>query len=307
MFDKNSREHLYDCASYEVFLIREVQEARALSAGKVTDPVYVIPDEGPGSISIEVSDCINAGGGERLALRLTPLILTSAFKILDQIWEWILTENSISPKGHFWSFFGKYDIFNTKPIVYPDFLKTDNDMQMVLKGMYQYLWPRRNVIIHSGWGILRGHDLHFDFEYKDVTQQNKPLVRINEVLSYDDVYTISEISRQFLELLCLQVRASQDRIVVIKVLSDKLASLHKANLFNEKRIAVFRVHRVTNLKRISVKKIRDQLKTRAKGEQFLFYLTVIDASTNDSFEVFSEDIPRVDELSLTELKACMRS
>jgi len=307
MFDKNSREHLYDCASYEVFLIREIQEARTLSAGKVTGPVYVIPDEGPGSISLSVSECFNAGGGERLASKLIPLTLTSAFKILDHIWEWILTENSIRPRGHYWSFYEKYINFSTKALVYPDFMKTDIDLQMVLKGMYQFLWPRRNAIVHSGWGLLKGQDLQFDFEYQDLTLQGKPLTRINEVLPYDDIYTFSEISRQFLELLCFHVRQSQDRISTIKVLADKLANFHKAKVFGEKKIEVFRVHRITNMKRISIKEIKDQLKTKAKDEPYLFYLTVINTSTNDICEVFSEDLPSSDELSLTELKAFMKS
>ena len=180
MYDQSSRDSLHECAFYEGYLIREILEVQELAVGRVSDTHYTILDNGPTNLSITATESFGASHAAAFSSKLAPLVMASSFKILDQIWEWILAENAKRPLGCFWSFNAKYKCFTNEPLVFPDFLAMDTDFQDVLKGLYVFFWPRRNAIVHSGWGTLNGQDLKFNFEYSDVTQPAKPMVLVND-------------------------------------------------------------------------------------------------------------------------------
>jgi hypothetical protein len=302
MYDQSSREFLHECAFYESYLIREILEVQELAIGRVSDTHYTIPDEGPTNLSFKINDSLGASHSAEFSSKLAPLVMASAFKILDRIWEWILAENSKKPNGPFWSFRAKYNCFTTERLVFPDFLAGDTAFQDVLKGLYIFFWPRRNAIVHSGWGTLLGQDLKFDFEYPDVTQLARPTVLVNDTLRFKDTVAFADFTQQLLEMFHKTSRQSNDRLAVLKILADKLANFHKAKVFGENQRKIFRVHRITGQSKISIRDIRKRLEPSISNQPYYFILTITENTKNETWEVFSEDLPDSDEISLEELK-----
>jgi len=238
MYDRASSDLLYESAFYEGYLIREILEIQELATGRVSDTHYTIPDEGPTNLSMTITESLGASYTAIFSSKLAPLVMASAFKILDQIWEWILAENSKRPKGPFWSFSAKYNCFTNEALSFPDFLAVDTGFQDVLKGLFVFFWPRRNAIVHSGWGTLDGRDLQFDFEYHDMTQSGKPTVHVTDTVRFEDIVAFADFSQQLLETLYQPSKQSDQRLTALKILADKLSHFHNAAL-SEKNKGLF--------------------------------------------------------------------
>ncbi len=302
MYDQSSRDSLYESAFYEAYLIGEILEVQELATGRVSDTHYTILDEGRTNLTMIITESLGASHTALFSSKLAPLVMASAFKILDQIWEWILAENSKRPKGPFWSFSAKYSCFTNESLIFPDFLAGDTGFQDVLKGLFVFFWPRRNAIVHSGWGTLNGRDLQFDFEYPDMTQPGKPTVHVSDTVLFKDLVAFADFTQQLLETFHNPSRQSVERLSALKILADKLSHFHKARLFGEEQRIVFRVHRITERSTISIKQIREILQPNAFNRPYYFFLTVTDKTKNETWEVFSEDLSDSEEFSLEELK-----
>lgn len=229
------------------------------------------------------------------------IILASGFKTLDQIWEWILGENSYHPKSYFWSFKEKYDCINSKPITYPDFLATEGVFQGIIKNLFKHFWPRRNAIIHSSWGKIVGRDLHYDFQYSDVTQHGKPQINVNETIQFNDIVNFADFSHQLFLALIDTSNQAPDRIQALKILSDKLVSFHGSGSFGAKQHRIFIVNRVTSQDKVSVKGIRKILDEGSCGQPYFFLLTISDEKTNKKWEIDSQKLEGVDEVEIKDL------
>lgn len=303
MFDISTRDILYENAYYEVYLIREILQVRELALGTVMNQRYIIKDEEPVNVLVGMVDSMSASYTAEFTKKLMPLMMTSAFKILDQIWEWILSENSKVPRGVFWSFREKFRVFSNQSLTYPDFLDSNSNFQCILKKLYAHFWPRRNAIIHSGWGELTANGIHFDFQYTDVAQVPNRNVHVKEFLHFKDILTFADFSRQLLETLVAPERQTKERLSVLKILSDQLSKFHNCPVFGEKQILIFHVHRITRNSEISIKDIRDILERSSFGHPYYFILTITDENNNETWEVFSEDLPKGDILSLENLRS----
>jgi hypothetical protein len=302
MFDQPSRDNLKECGFYEGYVIREILEIQELAIGKVSDQHYTIRDEGPFIVSMGFTDSLGAAHTANFSKKLTPLILASAFKLLDQIWEWILFENSYRPSGAFWSFKGKFDCFSNKPITFPDFLNTEPIFQSVVKNLFTYFWPRRNAIIHSKWGTIVNKDLNFDFSYSDLTQPGKPTVNIKEIIKFNEIVCFADFSYQLFLNLIKPENQNTGSLYVLKILADKLSSFHNCTSFRVIQIHVFHVHRITSMDKISIREIRDKLEPNAFGKPYTFLLKVTDEKTNHSWDVNSENLPQAEEIKLADLE-----
>jgi hypothetical protein len=301
MFDQQSRDHLKECGFYEGYVIREILEVQELAAGKVSDQHYTILDNGSCVVSLHFTDHTGAAYAAEFASKLTPLILASGFKTLDQVWEWILGENSHQPSGYFWTFKGKYDCITTKSITYPDFLATETIFQSVIKNLFIHFWPRRNAIVHSSWGQIVGRDLNFDFTYPDMTQAGKPVVAIQETIKFNDIVNFADFSHQLFLALIDQSNQTTDRINALKILADKLILFHNSGSFGAKQHRVFIVNRITSQDKISIKGIRTILDDSACSQPYFFLLTITEERTNKKWEIPSENLEGIDEVETKNL------
>lgn len=302
MYNQASRDALYESVVYEEYLIKELLEIQGLTFGIVSDSHYTIKDGGDTKIAMCVSDSLaTRDNTSHFISKLAPLVMGSAFKILDQVWEWILVENEINPKGIFWSFREKYEKFTNCDLKYPDFLSSDGQLQDVIKGIYTYIWPRRNALVHANWGQLHDQDLQFDFEYKDFTKTPPQSAQINDTFIFADVIAFADFSQQLLTMLVKQSQQTTVRIKVLKILADKIQHCHGAQSFEEKQGVVFKVHRVTKQDTISLDEIRSKLKLAALDRQFYFNLKITDEVKNRTWDLFSEDLLAKNELKLEDL------
>lgn len=300
MFDVASRENLKECGAFESYLIREILEVQELALGIVLPSKHIITDNSH-QVSLGFTEQVGANVAANFSEKLSPLVFASAFKLIDQTFEWILFENGKASKKAFWSFKEKFDCFTNNQLIYPDFLNSDASFQDILKKLYTYLWPRRNALIHSKWGNLSGRDLSFNFSDKDHTQQGSPIVHFQDTVTFNEVIYLADFSQQLFFALIDTQNQNQTRITSLKILSDKLLKFHGCSEFNIKQHLSFIVERITSNDSISIADIREKLKPDSFGHPYSFVLTVKSEKTGQVWETDSERLDGIDSIKLEDL------
>src|SRR5262249_2252606 len=122
MFDATARVELEEALGYERYVLQACNDAIRMSRGVCGPTKLVIPDEGPNQVWLHITDCIGDTGAE-MTSRITPLIFSAAYKLLDMVVEWIIRENGLACP---FPFTKKVEILdNTPHLTYPAFLQTD--------------------------------------------------------------------------------------------------------------------------------------------------------------------------------------
>jgi len=179
MFDANSRAELDEALGYERFVLKSCADSIRQSHG-VSGPIsLIIPDEVPNQIGVMLADTFGDTGAG-MTLKMSPLIFSAAYKLLDMAIEWIIHENGIACP---FQFSKKIAIIDTTPnLAYPDFIQSDPAMRDVLVGLFKEALPYRNAITHNKWGENIDGDLHFGFHGRN-GQHYSTVVRCETTLA----------------------------------------------------------------------------------------------------------------------------
>ncbi|HHT9114624.1 MAG: hypothetical protein HZA47_11685 [Planctomycetes bacterium] len=273
LFDPANRSELIDVLEYERYILKKSIRIQEMKLGKASPLTITVSDNPPHEGSIKFTESLTSVAESEVIKSLSPLIFVSAFKICDMIIEWVLNENGKKPKGHFWNFMTKISAIQDHSIIFPDFLQTEPLFNKVLISIFIYFRPRRNAIVHGGWGKQVDGDLHFNFKYED--QLSSPKSTVNEKLRHDDILTFADYAVKLSDLLITPSSKNTITIDAIKYLSDRLKHFHKENEFGITLPRYFNVVRKTVKEEIDIDEILKILKIQTLEAPFSFHLTII--------------------------------
>lgn len=135
---------------YEAWLLEAVYEIVKLRLAAREADDFIYPPNGgpPGSVKYGSSD-IRIGDWHGQFLKVgAPLVLVTAFKILDMVIEWVLVENDMAPKRKSYSFREKIQALK-RPLRFPPLIEARPWLRQRLCALYEQLEPLRGTIIHD--------------------------------------------------------------------------------------------------------------------------------------------------------------
>ena len=232
--------------------------------------------------------------GAKMVRKMSPLVLTSGYKVLDMVFEWTISENGLVPP---WKFEDKIKHINKNPALrYPDFLGTDARLRNAVFSLYKELTPYRNAIAHNRWGKTAQGALNFDFIRN--AKQYKRTVPFDLVLALAD-------SMELLATMLVNQSTDQHKLDTLRWLLDKLATVHGQPPFNICQPRYYTVVRRTTLPEsgpltVDINHVKAVVKQQAMGHPATFDLT-IEAHTETASVVWTvpyADIPNTPTLQL---------
>jgi hypothetical protein len=226
--------------------------------------------------------------------KMSPLVFTSSYKVLDMVFEWTIMENGLVPP---WKFEEKIKLINKTPALrYPDFLDTDATLRNVLFALYREATPYRNAITHNRWGQTTQGALDFDFTRN--AKQYKKMVAFDIVLAMAD-------SMELLATMLVNQSADQNKLDTLRWLLDKLATFHGQPLFNITQPRYYSIVRRTTLPEagvltVDLNQVKAVVQRQAMGHPATFDL-MIEAQTGAAPVIWTipyADIPNAPTLQL---------
>jgi hypothetical protein len=295
MFDGLSRNQLDERLGYERFVLDAcetmVRKAKGISsAGEV-----VISDNHSLKATMHVADYFGSDHGAKMVAEMSALLFVAAYKTLDMIIEWVIVENEGSCP---WRFSEKLQIVNStaKTLKYPDFLDTDIQLQMVLRGFYNLLQNYRNAITHGRWGEVQEGALIFDFD--------KDGILYRMTIPFQSLLDFIALVSLLAHLLVRPTQQTSYRIATLRWLCDRTATLHGEAVLNISQPSFYEVIRETAAPSlpvsISLADIRHKLTQLGGDPNPIFDLRVEGVYGGRTFNwtIPADSVPTTDELVL---------
>jgi hypothetical protein len=233
MFVTNARTELEETLGYERYILKACNDAVRESRGVCGPMTIVIPDEGPNQLGLHLADTLGDTGAE-MTHRMSPLIFSAAYKLLDMVIEWTIRENALTCP---FQFAKKVEIIdNTPQLIYPDFIGSDAAVREVVVGLFKEVLPYRNAITHNKWGKNVDGDLHFEFDRNG--QHYSRIVLFETTLAFAEGMSL-------LGDLLVNQPTDPNKLNTLKWLVDRLASLHGKPSFGITQPRYFQVVRKT--------------------------------------------------------------
>lgn len=295
MFDSAARQGLEEMLGYERFVLAECGDAIRTERGKSGPVRLIINDSGPQMVAINISD--TAGDiGARMVRKISPLVLTASFKLIDMILEWTIVENGIDCPVQFAK---KISIIDTKSTIqFPDFLGSDIALRNSVLAIYKALTPYRNAVIHNHWVQAQEGTLDFDFYHKGV--------HFKKTVAFDEVLALSD-SAELIGTMLVNKSADKYKLDSLRFLFNKTASLHGQPQFAISQPRYFQVIRRTVMPQnghltVDLKSIKAHVLQSSSGEPSTFDLTIVaDASPRPVvWKIPFSDIPATEQMILDE-------
>lgn len=179
MYDKAACVRLSDKTEYELWLLKFL-------SGSEDQPEIdmVLSNRDPRAhVYLRTGDTVTLGLGRALDVmdRMSPLVFTAAYKMLDMIFEWMLEENfdagaiSANKPPSWWSFERKAEQIQTLPHgSFPPLMQSAPHFRERLVALYVRLLGYRNEIVHRN--SFRVHDGKLE-----VTHEAKGSVEVLEL------------------------------------------------------------------------------------------------------------------------------
>ncbi|MCM3799786.1 hypothetical protein M4A92_14365 [Caldibacillus thermoamylovorans] len=300
MFGSESLKKLEQSLGYEQWILIKTVELYKKSIGYIYPRKVIIDDNNSVEILLKIEDHFDLGRSLNLIYELSPLLLSSGFKILDMLMEWIIKENEGKCPWKFWEKKKILDNQSFSPILpYP--LCKDPTIFSRLKGLYINLIDPRNALIHGPWGKNLSGNLEFDF----LNNRNK---RIQLNISFKQVIIFADcMSLCVREVLKKSNFNSNNIISTIHWCLDELQSIHKFKKYGAESIRYFDVVRKTKYVKndysvINIKEIEEILEKDALGYHYDYLLHV---EANNYGKITHWEIPSIligglDEIILDE-------
>jgi len=295
MLDQPARQVLEEMLGYERYVLSECGDAIRTERGKSGPVQLVINDSAPHSIHLSVTDTLgDIGAG--MVRKMSPLVFTASFKLIDMIFEWTITENGITCPFQFEK---KIEIIDTiTSIQYPDYLGTDVMLRATTIALYKELVQYRNAIVHNRWGRATEGALDFAFTRKGTHYRKS--------VSFDEVLALAD-GAELLGTTLVHQSADQHKLDSLRFLFDKVASLHGTAPFAISQPRYFQVIRRTIMPHtghlvVSLDDVRSHVVKQSSGTPATFDLLIAaDASPRPVvWKVPFSDIPATATVTLDE-------
>lgn len=289
MFDTQSRLNLEETLSYERFLLKDCARHILEAEGIVHPFILVRNDAPPHEMRISLSEDLASTHIAGFVKQMSPLLFCGAYKLLDMVVEWIIHENTGERP---WQFKEKIKKLETTRMTFPDFLETDIALREALLALYIELVEYRNAITHGKWGENQEGNLRFDFSKNNQSFQRS--------VSAAQVMALGDLMSRIGNYLVIPSTQTDVEILHLKVILDRLASLHGKPAFNVELPRYYRVVRKTRLStqpfRVDIGSIRADLDPQASGHPYRFSLRIeADTATGKLFwEIPADQVPVVD-------------
>ncbi len=283
---------------YEIWVLDFLGNSQDLFYGKTDiSTIQLTNRQQNANISEGIQEHIGASYGQRIIDALTPLTFTASYKILDMVYEWILEENeSIGVISDVpWRFSQKLKLIKNTNLQYPPLFADNPYLKDYSFAFFTNLLPYRNEVIHS-------HSF-------SVTRDNISLVdkKTSGILELDRMQMGYLVKLVLALAQCLTGKISFDVYLdrLIKYHFDKLAMIHKLQIFNQKLPLVVKVEltvpKEDNGYTADLKFVREQVSRIHPQQDVLFNLAII---AQDKDCIIGEwyfpvnDVPNIDVLDI---------
>ncbi|BAU27589.1 hypothetical protein DFP93_102162 [Aneurinibacillus soli] len=293
MFNATAREKLADKVGYERFVLKECVLAVGEYLGNVSDRIDFEFDDSPiTTVCMYVESSLCSDAVSKAIEKLSPLMFTTSYKVLDMIFEWLLAQNQISRDG---GFTGKIQKLRTDLFTPPPSLENEEHLIQTLVALYDTLRPYRNALVHHGWGNIEKGNLHFTVEKPKITNKE---ITLKQVISFSNAMSL-------LSSELISPNGHPYIINTIKWLLDHLQTFHGVEPFNIGKPAHYNVIHRTNIKtedipEIDLKFIRKRLDRNDPGHPFSFtiFIHVQEGDVVRKWQFESSQLEEIDTLIL---------
>lgn len=224
-YDSMSQQQLKNKFNYELWLLDYFSNEKLFYGDSSLDS-FIFKNNKFVSKGVRIFG--EAAGGNHIRINLSnemlPLTFVSSYKILDMIFEWILTMNSIFPPSHFWTFNGKITTIKNldTTLTFPPFFSRYPDIKDHLFQLYEHLKDYRNEIVHNySFSINQNSSPELHINYN-----NNPLIIDKEQMSYFVAITISVA-----KILIGNLQFEEKEILYLKYYLNQISNLHQSSLF----------------------------------------------------------------------------
>lgn len=287
MYGADAIQRLREHAAYEQWALRFItQKQERIDEGPGTPArlIYQGPEK-PANVSMAVGEVV----GESLDVvdAIAPLRLTTAFKLLDVVVEWVLTDNG----GCDWRFVEKIKQVKTSPPTLPELFQTRGFLWGYVFGLYENLVGFRNEIVHNSNFVVNGDVL-------EVNRDNKVLT-----LNRQQLLSLGRVCIAITDLLVGNVPWDEGCEARLKYDLDQLSALHKQAVFGiEKPMAAileFRLETVDD--EVDLKGAREQALRAWQGRHHLYTADVTVSKPTPRRWILPSEVASVrDSIQLTE-------
>jgi len=295
MFDLASRQLLDEMLGYERYVLSECGDAIRTERGKSGPVRLVINDAAPHMTLLSLSDTIgDIGAG--MVRKMSPLVFTASFKLIDMVFEWTITENGIRCPFQFEK---KIDLIDTNSTLqYPDYLGSDGVLRTTTIALYKELVQYRNAIVHNRWGRAKVGALDFDFTRKGTHYKRS--------VSFDKVLALAD-SAELIGSTLVHQSANKHKLDSLRFLFNKLGSFHGQPPFAITQPRYFQVIRRTTMPptghlTVDLENIRSYVAQQSSGKPATFDLLIAaDASPRPNvWKIPFSNIPAAATVTLDE-------
>lgn len=225
LYKVEDRENLKDRLDYELWLLNFLHQKsdsiQSLNKAGSSETILKPDDIRLRPAKTEIK--IGGKGSSEIIERFYPLIFTSAYKVLDIQFEWILDKN-VSKEITYWGYEKKIvkinGLFDDGELTIPDFFQKHIDIFNRLFRLYQILRKYRNSIIHDNKFKVKKDLLEVN-DSEDVPFTFKP----KELLAFSKASCLSTEALVKNELEGFKLRG-------LKALLDYLNFVHQKGNYN---------------------------------------------------------------------------
>jgi hypothetical protein len=272
---------LKEKVGYECWLIDYIGKVSTKFLGEgVLDKRTFWDDSTAVHAHIHAYSYIGGSATEDLLKKIYPLFLTSSYKIIDMVFEWVLTENYDGgtfkdvPKSNkwkspsTWKFVDKVERLTKYKLEYPPFMQSEDFFTRYYFALYKELLPFRNRIIHGSGFSVEGNSLLISLG------GGRTLT-----LSQGQLDSLMNVGVSIIPLVTKEWEFGPYQRNLTRYHMDLLAEIHKLAVFGDKDPLLlqveYHVHLNNGVFMIDLARIRERIGKSIKDREVHFNLDVV--------------------------------
>jgi hypothetical protein len=254
---------------YECWLLEEVYRItdQHIAVENVDELVYA-PTGAPPSQTLYCTSSINIGDWRPGFLEAgAPLVLVTAFKLLDMILEWVLFQNG---QQSTWRFAQKVAALRNSP-QFPALISSRPWLEQRLVSLYVGVEPLRGTIIHSRHFRMESGNLH-------ITSSKEGTPAMSVTLSASDLRRISAIVVSLVRYLEGTWTLDVFREKRMRFLLDQIAHVHKEPLLGQREPGFINIRvysEPSSVFTIDLPLLRRDAAAKRRGQDVIFDIRLV--------------------------------
>lgn len=298
---------LKDKAGYEYWLLDYIGNVSVELLGKGVINKYIFRDDSIGvTAHINAYDSLFGSAKADLLNNINPLLLTASYKIIDMVFEWVLTENydagifkDVPKSGKWkspstWKFIDKIERLSDNNIKYPPIMQLDNFLINYYYSLYENLLQFRNQIVHRNGFSVEGGTLRVKLDDGE-----------SLILGPSQLDSLMKVSAFLIPVITEDCKLGPYQRALIRYHLDQLAETHRLPPFGDRCPLLFNVeyhvHQNNGVFTIDLARVRKRLGETGRDREIHFNLDVvkfIDDEQVDKCSITNDMVPDTDELVL---------